>query len=126
MNLAFDKAGDLLVVSSDGPDGTVYSFKPGSPAEEITVLKPRPAAQHPTGAAILPQNYWNNGEFQDQLNLDTFQFKTLDAMFAQDVTTPKAREYISPDGSVFLLAGRVFQQGPPDWTGWRFSDNLDT
>jgi len=126
VNLAFDKAGDLLVVSSDGPDGTVYSFKPGSPAEEITVLKPRPAAQHPTGAAILPQNYWNNGEFQDQLNLDTFQFKTLDAMFAQDVTTPKAREYISPDGSVFLLAGRVFQQGPPDWTGWRFSDNLDT
>jgi sugar lactone lactonase YvrE len=25
-----------------------------------------------------------------------------------------------------LPAGRVFQQGPPDSTGWRFSDNLDT
>ena len=25
-----------------------------------------------------------------------------------------------------MPAGRVFQQGPPDWTGWRFSDNLDT
>jgi sugar lactone lactonase YvrE len=27
---------------------------------------------------------------------------------------------------VFLPAGRVFQQGPSDYTGWRFSDNLDT
>jgi hypothetical protein len=126
VNLAFDKAGDLLVLSSDGPEGSVYSFKPGSSAEEITVLKTQQAAQHPGAAAILPQNYWNNGEFQDQLDLDTLRFKTLDAMFAQDVTTAKAREYISPDGSVFLPAGRVFQQGPPDWTGWRFSDNLDT
>jgi sugar lactone lactonase YvrE len=126
VNLAFDKAGDLLVVSSDGPEGTVYSFKPGSTPEEIDVLKVQQAVQHPAAAAILPQNFWNNGEFQDQLDLDTFKFKTLDTMFAQDVTTPKAREYVSPDGSVFLPAGRVFQQGPPDWTGWRFSDNLDT
>jgi hypothetical protein len=126
VNLAFDKAGDLLVVSSDGPEGTVYSFKPGSTAQEITVLKPQLPGRHAGAAAILPQNYWNNGEFQDQLDLDTFKFKTLDAMFAQNVTTAKAREYVSPDGSVFLPAGRVFQQGPPDWTGWRFSDNLDT
>jgi sugar lactone lactonase YvrE len=27
---------------------------------------------------------------------------------------------------VFLPAGRVVQQGPPDARGWRFSDNLDT
>ena len=125
VNLAFDKAGNLLVVSSAGPEGTVYSFKPGSTAEDITVLKAQRAAPHPGAVAILPQNYWNNGEFQDQLDLVTFKFKTLDAMFAQDVTTAKPREYVSPDGSVFLPAGRVFQQGPPDSTGWRFSDNLD-
>lgn len=48
-------------------------------------------------------------------------------MFAGDATTPKTREYVSPDGSVFLPAGRVFQQGPAiDTSGWRFSDNLDT
>jgi sugar lactone lactonase YvrE len=47
-------------------------------------------------------------------------------MFIHDVSTPKAKEYVSPDGSVFLPAGRVFQQGPPDSSGWRFSDNLDT
>jgi len=53
-------------------------------------------------------------------------YKTLAEMFKQDVSAPKAKEYVSPDGSVFLPAGRVFQQGPPDYTGWRFSDNLDT
>src|SRR5208282_6666336 len=71
-------------------------------------------------------NYWNNGEFHDQLDFNTFRFTTIPEMFAGDVSTPKAREYVSPDGSVFLPAGRVFQQGPPDYSGWRFSDNLDT
>jgi hypothetical protein len=55
------------------------------------------------------------------------RFTTLAEMFAADVTTPKARQYASPDGSIFLPAGRVFQQGPAnDTSGWRFSDNLDT
>jgi DNA-binding beta-propeller fold protein YncE len=42
------------------------------------------------------------------------------------VSAPTASEYVAPDGSVFLRSGRVFQQGPPDSSGWRFSDNLDT
>ena len=126
VNLAFDKAGDLLVVSSGGPEGTVYSFRPGSPEDQIMVLAPQPASPHPAAAAILPVNYWNNGEFRNQLNFSTMTYKTLAEMFADDVSTPKAKEYVSPDGSVFLPAGRVFQQGPPDSTGWRFSDNLDT
>jgi len=82
----------------------------------------------PNGAAvILPVNWWNNGEFKDQLDLNTMEFTTLAEMFAADATTPKDREYISTDGSRFLPAGRVFQQGPAnDTSGWRFSDNLDT
>jgi hypothetical protein len=72
-------------------------------------------------------NWWNNGEFKDQLNLDTMRFTTLAEMFAADATTPQKREYVSQDGSVVLPAGRVFQQGPAnDTSGWRFSDNLDT
>jgi sugar lactone lactonase YvrE len=126
VNLAFDKAGDLLVVSSAGPEGTVYSFRPGSPEDQITMLAPQPASPHPGGAAILPADYWNNGEFRNQLDFSTMTYKTLAEMFADDVSTPKAKEYVSLDGSVFLPAGRVFQQGPPDSTGWRFSDNLDT
>ena len=90
------------------------------------MLAPQPASPHPGGAAILPADYWNNGEFRNQLDFSTMTYKTLAEMFADDVSTPKAKEYVSLDGSVFLPAGRVFQQGPPDSTGWRFSDNLDT
>jgi hypothetical protein len=126
VNLAFDKAGDLLVISSDGPEGTVYSFRPGSPEDQITVLAPQPAAPHPGAVVLLPVNYWNNGEFQNQLDFNTFTYRTLAEMFAEDVSTPKAKQYVSPDNSLFLPAGRVFQQGPADSTGWRFSDNLDT
>lgn len=126
VNLGFDRAGDLIVVSSNGPEGTVYSFKPGSPDAQIEVLQARPAAPHGGASALLPANYWNNEEFEDQLNLESLTFTTLPELFSVDVTTPKAREYVSPDGSVFLPAGRVFQQGPPDYSGWRFSDNLDT
>jgi len=126
VNLAFDKAGDLMVVSSAGPEGTVYSFHPGSPPDQLTVIAPTGAKPHPGAAAILPANYWNNGEFRNQLDFNTFKYTTLGEMFARDVSTPKAREYVSSDGSVFLPAGRVFQQGPLDLSGWRFSDNLDT
>jgi sugar lactone lactonase YvrE len=127
VNLAFDKAGNVLVLSSSGPEGTVYSFRPGSPPDRIAVLAPQQTKPHPGARAVLPVNYWNNGEFKDQLDFNTFVYTTLAQMFQQDVSTPKAKEYVSADGSVFLPAGRVFQQGPADSTaGWRFSDNLDT
>lgn len=127
VNLAFDKSGNLLVVSSAGPESTVYTFRPGTSAEELTVLKPQPAEPHENAAVILPVNWWNNGEFKDQLKVETMRFTTLAEMFAVDATTPKTREYLSTDSSVFLPATRVFQQGPAnDTSGWRFSDNLDT
>ena len=126
VNLAFDKAGDLLVLSSAGPEGTVYSFRPGSPERDITVIVPREAKPHPDALAALPVNYWNNGEFANQLDFNTFTYTTLAEMFARDVSTAKEMEYVSPDGSLFLPAGRVFQQGPAESSGWRFSDNLDT
>ncbi len=127
VNLGFDKAGDLIVLSSAGPAGTVYCFRPGSPATQITVLAPQETKPHPDGVALLPVNYWNNGEFKDQLDPETLTYTTLAELFAQDVSTPKGKEYLSPDGSAFLPAGRVFQQGPStDTSGWRFSDNLDT
>lgn len=127
VNLAFDKSGNLLVLSSSGPEGTVYTFHPGTSAEQIDVLKPQPAQAHANASVILPVNWWNNGEFKDQLNLETMQFRTLAEMFAEDVTTPKKLEYVSADGSIFLPASRVFPQGPAnDTLGWRFSDTLDT
>ena len=127
VNLAVDKSGNLVVLSSAGPESTVYTFRPGSSAEELTVLTPQPVQPQTRAAVLLPVNWWNNGEFKDQLNLDTMRYTTLAEMFAADATAPKKREYVSQDGSVVLPAGRVFQQGPAnDTSGWRFSDNLDT
>jgi hypothetical protein len=126
VNLAVDRSGSLLVLSSDGRDGSVYSFKPGNPDAEVTVIAPTPATDHPGAAIVLPVNWWNNGEFQDQLDLKTYQFTTLAEMFARDMALPKPREYVSPDGSLALPAYRVFQMGPSDFRGLRFSDALDT
>jgi hypothetical protein len=126
INLAIDGSGNLLVLSSDGRNGTVYSFKPGSPDTEVAVIAATSAADHPAAATVLPVNWWNNGEFKDQLDLKTYQFTTLAEMFARDMALPKPQEYVSPDGSLALPAYRVFQQGPPDFRGLRFSDSLDT
>ena len=126
VNLAFDKTGDLIVVSSAGPESSVYSFRPGLQGAAITLLTPRPAVSHSDAEVLFPVDYWNNGEFKDQLDLNTMRYQTLAEMFAEDVTTPKLKEHVSPDGSLILPAGRVFQQGPAtDTSGWRFSDNLD-
>jgi hypothetical protein len=54
------------------------------------------------------------------------RYRTLTEMFREDVATAKKKQYVSPDGSIFLPYGLVVQQGPPDAAGWRFSDNLDT
>lgn len=127
VNLGFDESGNLLVVSSAGAESTVYAFRPGSPKDEITVLQAEPAKPRPRGIALLPVNYWINAEFRDQLDLDTLQYRTIPQMFVGNVTAPKARQYVSPDGSVFLPSARVWKQGPVNTTaGWRFSDNLDT
>jgi Pectate lyase superfamily protein/SMP-30/Gluconolactonase/LRE-like region len=126
VNLAFDKSGNLLVLSSAGAQGTVYTFRPGTSGGQMTEIAPQDAKAHPGARAILPVNYWNNGEFANQLDFAEMTYTTLAEMFRRDVSAPKAKQYVSPDGSVFLPATRVFQQGPPDYTGWRFSDNLDT
>jgi sugar lactone lactonase YvrE len=127
INLAIDKSGNLLVQSSAGPAGTVYTFSPGTSAEELTVLQPQPAQAGGKPTFLLPVNWWNNGEFKDQLNVATMRFPTLAELFAQDATAPVTHAYISNDNSTILPARRVFQQGPADEIlGWRFSDNLDT
>ena len=131
VNLAIDASGSLLVQSSAGPEGTVYSFRPGAPLDQVTVLQPKDGPP-PAGARfVLPGNVWDNGEFRDQLNPDTLEFKTNAQMFAEDVTRPRPTAYVSPDGSLVLPHGRVFRQGPDDNiagmdpTGWRWSNNLD-
>src|SRR5271155_1843089 len=59
VQLFFDKAGDLIVISYAGK-GTVYSFKPGSQDDDITVLPAVPAQPRPGMIPVLPAGYWRN------------------------------------------------------------------
>jgi hypothetical protein len=126
VNLAVDGSDNLMVLSSSGKEATVYTLKPGVPGAQVSVIKPTPTAAHPNARVALPVNFWQNGEFQDQLNPETYEFTTLAEMFARDVAKPKDREYVSPDGSLVLPAFRVTRQGPLDHLGYRWSDTLDT
>ncbi len=92
-NIFFDKAGDLMIVSYRG-DGTVYSVRPDSPINELTMLKPEPAATHPDSVPVLPVDHWS---FNRDLGVD--------------LDLHKSWNYVSPDGSVFLPAGDDFVQG---------------
>lgn len=123
VNLAVDASGTLMVLSSAGPAATVYSLDPRAPAD-IRVLTARAAGR--TGRLALPGSLWINGEFRDQYDPATDRFTTLAEMFARDVAAPKPQGYVAPDGSLSLPAYRVWQQGPADHRGWRFSDTLDT
>ena len=125
VNLAVDGSDNLMVLSSSGKQGTVYALKPGVPGGLMSVIKPTPRAAHANARVALPVNYWANGEFQDQLNLDTYEFTTLAEMFARDAAKAKTHEYVSPDGSLVLPAFRVTRHGTLDHLGHRWSDTLD-
>jgi hypothetical protein len=87
-NLAFDKSGDLLVVSRAGK-GTVYTFRPGTPETQMTVIKPEPVQQYPGMTALLPSG-------------------------VRGIVAPpqqKPWQYVSTDRSVFIPAGDDFVQG---------------
>lgn len=123
-NLAVDRSGKLLVLSSLGAEGAVYAIDPDGPKDQLTMIAPTTMAAGGETKTLLPVNWWNNGEFQDQYDPATDHFTTLAEMFARDVGKPKAQEYRSPDGSLSLPVFRVWRQGPPDHTGWRWADSL--
>ncbi|RMB34443.1 SMP-30/gluconolaconase/LRE-like protein [Sphingomonas sp. PP-F2F-G114-C0414] len=125
VNLAIDRSGTLIVLSSAGPAGTVYAIDPAKP-QDVRAIAPTPVAARTGAAVALPGSVWNNGEFRDQYDAETDHFMTLAEMFARDAAVAKPLEYVSPDNSLVLPAYRVWQQGPANHLGWRFSDTLDT
>jgi sugar lactone lactonase YvrE len=86
VNLAFDKAGNLMVVSYAG-NGTVYTIKDN----EVRLLEAVPAAPRPGLTPILATSDWR---------------------VRQD---PKPYQYLSPDGTTFIPAGRDFATGAMSW-----------
>ena len=97
VNLAFDRAGNLLVVSYAGA-GSVYAFKPGSPLASLRVLEPIAAAPRPGLTAVRAVGDWR---------------------LARDPATglPPAKpfHYLSPDGTTFIPAGSDFTTGAMSW-----------
>jgi sugar lactone lactonase YvrE len=102
VNLAFDAAGHLLVVSYAG-NGTVYALEPDAPGGEPTLLAPQPAAARPGLAVILPVGDW-------RLQRD-----------AQGALLPRTHHYLAPDGRSFLSATQGFVDGATSW-GVKSSD----
>jgi len=125
VNLAVDRSGNLLILSSDGPEATVYSISPGAP-QAVKLIAATPARESAGGRVAVPGSFWINGEFRDQYDPAQDHFTTLAEMFARGVGAAMPREYVSLDGSLVLPAYRVWQQGPANHLGWRFSDTLDT
>lgn len=124
VNLAIDHSGRLMVLSSAGRDATVYSIDPARSAE-VQVIAPTPVQPREGAVTALPVNMWANGEFADRIDPATYQFPTLADFFLRAMAAPKPQEYVSPDGSLVLPAFRVWNQGPDDHQGWRWSDSLD-
>ena len=87
--LAFDKSGNLLVVTRTG---AVYAFRPDSREGDITVLQPVPAAPRPGLTAILPVSRWRDAH--DFINVNT-------------ESTPL--QYLSPDHTTFIPAAEDFK-----------------
>jgi hypothetical protein len=120
VNLVFDKAGNLIVVSSGGQGMTVYSFKPGTPEDQTVVLPPEPATENPGMAAVLPPSYWVNGDGAVTLSTTDYTYTTLEQMFSKVVSNRKTYQYVSPDRTLFIPTDAVLLQGPP-YFGTKFA-----
>jgi sugar lactone lactonase YvrE len=120
VNLVFDKAGDLLVVSSGGKDMTVYSFRPDAKEDQLTLLPQQPAKENPGSVAVLPPSYWVNGDFSSTISTSTYQYTTLEQMFTKVVSDRKTYQYVSPDGTLFLPTDAALTQGEP-YFGMKFA-----
>jgi hypothetical protein len=105
VQLFFDKAGDLMVISYAGK-GTVYSFKPGTSDDDITLLEAVPAVPRPGMTPVLPVDYWRN------------ENDFLEAISAKD-----PYQFVSPDGTTFFPAGEGFVTGEL-YYGSKLNDTL--
>jgi hypothetical protein len=101
-NLAVDKVGDLLVVSRSGA-GMVYALRPDGPSGEIKMIEQQPAVERNGAMEYLPAEVF-----------EMYQF-----------SSPRAWQYVAPDGSAYISAGDEFVQGHMEW-GTKMADLVQT
>jgi sugar lactone lactonase YvrE len=103
--LAFDKSGNLMVISYSG-DGTVYSFRPDLPNDDVKLLKAEPAKDRPGMTPVLPVDSWRN-----------------ENDFVEAESAKKPYQFVSPDGTTFIPAGENFVSGKL-YYGSKLNDEL--
>jgi Pectate lyase superfamily protein/SMP-30/Gluconolactonase/LRE-like region len=101
-NLAFDRAGDLLVVSRSGV-GNVYARRPDGIAGEIKMIQQQPALER--GAAV--------------------EYLAAGVYALRQFSSERAWQYMAPDGSAYVSAGNEFVKGHTEW-GTKMADLLRT
>jgi hypothetical protein len=117
VNLVFDKAGDLIVLSSGGKDLTAYAYRPGASEDLQTqpdMLKLETSTNHPGLTVAMPVDYWFNGDFANTLSsTQPYNYTSLDQMFEKDLSTRKSFQFVSPDNSLFIPTDAPIVQGEP-------------
>lgn len=93
VQLFFDRAGDLIVVSYAG-NGTVYTFRPETKDYNITLLQPLTSEPRPGMTPVLPVDYWGN-----------------ESNFVEANSAKNPYQYVSPDGTTLLPASQAFVRG---------------
>ncbi len=95
VNLATDRAGNLLVISHAG---AVYALAPDHPDRPVQPLRIQAARDRAGLDVILPQNYW-----------------TFDIEVSKGESPKRPAHYVSPDGTTFVPAGEDFIKGLLSW-----------
>ena len=107
VNLAFDAAGNLLVVSYAG-NGTVYALRPEAARPSPALLAPQ--AGRAAARASRRSSRWATG---------------VCSATPRDGPLARSHHYLSPDGSTFVSATQAFVDGAVSW-GVKSSDLIRT
>lgn len=105
VQLFFDKSGNLIVISYAGK-GSVYSFRPDLPGNEITLLAAVPSEPRQGMTPVLPVNFWRN-----------------ENDFLETIPAKRPYQFISPDGTTFFPAEEEFVSGEL-YYGSKLNDTL--
>jgi sugar lactone lactonase YvrE len=110
VNLVFDKAGELIVLSSGGRNLTAFVLR----GDSVTLLPLEPAAERPGLTPALPVDYWFNGDFADTLSAtQPYRYTSLQQMVEKGLGSRTTFQFVSPDNTLFIPTNAPIVQGEP-------------
>ena len=117
VNLVFDKAGDLIVLSNEGVTLTAYAIHPDEPQSlgaSLQVMDLQTAAEHTGMTVAMPVDYWFNGDFRNTLSAKPpYTYTTLEDLFHEGLGTRTTHAFVAPDASLFIPTNLPIVQGEP-------------